>query len=398
MSPTPSRASVPAPRVRPPDRRDHIVAAAATAFSERGFHGTKLSQIADAAGVSTPALYRHFANKSDLLGEVTRSMSLRTQAALAAVEADPDDPAAELAALIDAFVAHVLAERKHSDIYRWEWRTLDPEARSFARQIRLEAHRRVRGLVRALRPDLAKSAADTLTDAVYAVASSPSTHRVSLPRKAIGTLITAAALAAAAAELPDAHAEVPRPPGLTPTGKRETILTESVALFAERGFHEITIDEIGAASGLPPSGVYRHFANKQAILSAALQRTSERTTSAIARGLAQTSSRDEAVRSLVEQYTRLCVADPAIVTVYRRCAGALPDDQRAALRRQQRINVDEWSTWLIDARPELSTAAARFLVHAALEVMNDLTGSPHPTDAPTATAIALAVLLQTPAD
>lgn len=399
MSPIPSRAADAAGRVRPPDRRDHLVAAATDAFSEHGFHGTKLSQIADAAGVSTPALYRHFDNKSDLLGAVTRTMSLRTQATLVAVEPRPDDPAGELAALIDAHLANVLAHRNHSDIYRWEWRSLEPAERSFAREIRRDAHRRVRGLVRALRPELTKTEADTLTDAIYAVAGSPASHRVSLPRKAIIPLIGAAARTAGAAELPAAADSGTEPsPGLAPTGKRETILTESVALFAERGFHEVTIDEIGAASGLPPSGVYRHFGSKQAILCAALQRASERTTSAIASGLAQTSSRDDALVCLVEQYARLCVGDPAIITVYQRCLGALPDDQRADLRRQQRINVDEWSTWLIDARPELSTAAARFLVHAALEVMADLTASPHAADAPTVTAIALAVLLKTPVD
>lgn len=394
----PRTAATPPVRVRPRDRREHILAAASAAFSEHGFHGTRLAEIATAAGVSAPALYRHFDNKSDLLAAVTRAMAARTQAALAAIPPQPGDPQAELAALVDAFTDNVLTHRHSSDLYRWEWRTLGPDDLAFVRGIRLELHRRVRDLLQRMRPALGKRDADVLTDAVFAVAASPTGHRVPLARKTIGPLIRHAALAAAATRLPPASPSPPPSTGLTPTGRRETILTESVALFADRGFHEVTIDDVGAASGLPPSGVYRHFPSKQAILAAALHRTSDRTTAAIAAGLARTTSKEQAIASLAEQYAQLCVADPAIITAYRRCFGALPDHERADLRRQQRINVDEWSTWLREARPELSSAAARFLVHAALDVMTDLTCSPHATDAATATAIAVTVLRETPVD
>lgn len=396
MSPTPPRAPAPTGRVRPPDRRAHIVAAATISFSEHGFHGTKLAEIADAAGVSAPALYRHFANKADLLGAVTRDMSTRVHAALDAVPTQPEAPDAELAAVIDAYLSGVLAHRRHSDVYRWEWQSLSDEDRAFARDLRRASHRRTRDLIGRLRPELTKNQTDTLTDAIYAIASSPANHRATLPRKVIGPLIRDAALAAVHADLPTAPSTPAPASGLLPTGRRENLLTESVLLFAARGFHDVTIDDIGGAVGLPPSGVYRHFPSKQAILVAALQRTSERTTSAITAGLAQSDGPDEAVVRLAEQYARLCVAEPAIVTAYRRCFGALGEEQRAALRRQQRINVDEWSTWLLAARPELPPNAARFLVHAALDVITDLTCHTHPTDADTATAVALAVLQQTP--
>ncbi|MFC0313919.1 TetR/AcrR family transcriptional regulator [Gordonia phosphorivorans] len=395
MPPKPPRAGVPAGRVRPPDRRAHIVAAATIGFSEHGFHGTKLSEIADSAGISAPALYRHFANKSDLLGAVVRDMSARVQAALAAVPPQPGAPEAELTALLDAYVANVLAHRHHSDIYRWEWQSLAEPDREFARGLRREAHRRTRGLIAGLRPDLSRAQCDALTDAVFAIASSPGNHRVTLPRKIIGPLLRNAALAAVHAELPANPSASDSVPGLTPNGRRETILTESVVLFADRGFHDVTVEDIAAAVGLPPSGVYRHFPSKQAILTAALHRASERTTSAISAGLAQSGGRDEALVRLAEQYTRLCVAEPAIVTAYRRCIGTLDEEQRAQLRRQQRTNVDEWSTWLLDARPEVPPNAARFLVHAALDAITDLTCHDHPTDAATATAIALAVLRET---
>ncbi|GAC57107.1 putative TetR family transcriptional regulator [Gordonia hirsuta DSM 44140 = NBRC 16056] len=395
MSPTPPAGAAPAGRVRPPDRREHILDAAVTAFSAHGFHGTRLAQIADAAGISAPALYRHFDTKSDLLGAVVRRMSERIRQRLESVPPLPGDPGTELSDLLEAYLADVLDNRRHRDLYRWEARSLPAADRAQARTIRQAAHRRVRELISALRPDLPQSQADTLTDAVFATANSPTSHRVSMSRKVTAGLIRDAALAVAGTALPSPDAPPPGP-GLTPTARREAVLSQAVTLFADHGFHEVTIEQIASAAGLPPSGVYRHFPSKQAILSAALERAAEHTSAAVAAGLAQADSRDQALSHLAGQYARLCAAEPEIITAYRRCFGALDGARRTELRRRQRMNVDEWATWLQDARPELPSAATRFLVHAALDVITDLTAGPHPVDAATAADLALAVLLQTP--
>lgn len=47
-------------------KRATINAAAIDQFSERGFAGTSMANIADAAGMSRPALYQHFKNKGDI--------------------------------------------------------------------------------------------------------------------------------------------------------------------------------------------------------------------------------------------------------------------------------------------------------------------------------------------
>ncbi|WP_020661369.1 TetR/AcrR family transcriptional regulator [Amycolatopsis benzoatilytica] len=44
--------------------------AALTLFAERGYHGTALSQIADALGIRTPSLYNHMKSKQDLLRDI----------------------------------------------------------------------------------------------------------------------------------------------------------------------------------------------------------------------------------------------------------------------------------------------------------------------------------------
>ena len=50
--------------------RARILDAAAKALSERGYAGLRLSDVADAAELQTPAIYYHFASREDLIEEV----------------------------------------------------------------------------------------------------------------------------------------------------------------------------------------------------------------------------------------------------------------------------------------------------------------------------------------
>lgn len=62
----------PTPEERANDRnqkRDAILQTAAKFFVERGFYRTKLSDIADALGVTKPVIYHHFKSKNELLIE-----------------------------------------------------------------------------------------------------------------------------------------------------------------------------------------------------------------------------------------------------------------------------------------------------------------------------------------
>ncbi|HEY1687539.1 MAG TPA: TetR family transcriptional regulator [Solirubrobacteraceae bacterium] len=59
---------------------------------------------------------------------------------------------------------------------------------------------------------------------------------------------------------------------------RERILDEAMHLFSEQGFKATTIVQIEAASGLTPGagGIYHHFANKEALLAAGIERHLQR--------------------------------------------------------------------------------------------------------------------------
>jgi AcrR family transcriptional regulator len=61
----------------PPTTRDRIVEVALRLFSERGTSAVSVREVADAAGVTVPGLYYHFAAKADLIREVYRAHGVR---------------------------------------------------------------------------------------------------------------------------------------------------------------------------------------------------------------------------------------------------------------------------------------------------------------------------------
>jgi AcrR family transcriptional regulator len=80
--------------VTPGQTRARLLRAAADVFAERGYDGTRVVDIAAAAGVSNGALYAHFASKAELLVAALRVHGRRVLADLLA--ADPSRPVTDL--------------------------------------------------------------------------------------------------------------------------------------------------------------------------------------------------------------------------------------------------------------------------------------------------------------
>lgn len=80
------------------ETRERLLQAAADAFAERGYDGTRVADIAAAAGVSNGALYSHFGSKGELLVAALRAHGPKMLADLLA--ADPDRSVADLLLLV----------------------------------------------------------------------------------------------------------------------------------------------------------------------------------------------------------------------------------------------------------------------------------------------------------
>ncbi|MEW9550568.1 TetR/AcrR family transcriptional regulator [Nonomuraea sp. NPDC050783] len=76
------------------ETRERLLLAAAEVFAERGYDGTRVADIAAAAGVSNGALYAHFGSKAELIVAALRAHGRQRLARL--VAADPGRSATEL--------------------------------------------------------------------------------------------------------------------------------------------------------------------------------------------------------------------------------------------------------------------------------------------------------------
>ena len=64
------------------DKRRRILDAALQTFAERGYHGTSVPEVAEAAKIGVGTLYRYFENKDALVNEVYRDAKMRLRDAL----------------------------------------------------------------------------------------------------------------------------------------------------------------------------------------------------------------------------------------------------------------------------------------------------------------------------
>ena len=58
-------------------RREQLVATALEMFAQQGFHATSMNDVAEAAGVTKPVLYQHFASKRQLYLELLEDVGTR---------------------------------------------------------------------------------------------------------------------------------------------------------------------------------------------------------------------------------------------------------------------------------------------------------------------------------
>jgi AcrR family transcriptional regulator len=115
------------------DRRSQLIAAAERLVAERGYLAVRLEDIGAAAGVSGPAIYRHFPNKEALLVELLVGISTRLLAGASEVVASTPDPAAALDGLIEFHLDFALGE---SDLIRIQDRDLGNLPLNAKRQVR----------------------------------------------------------------------------------------------------------------------------------------------------------------------------------------------------------------------------------------------------------------------
>src|SRR3982751_2025114 len=107
-------------------------------------------------------------------------------------------------------------------------------------------------------------------------------------------------------------------PTKTAGSRRDQILREAARLFAERGFHGVGMDDIGAAVGISGPGLYRHFASKDALLTELLLPVSERLLAEGSRRAATAGDPETALDALIAWHVEFALDNADVIAVQDR--------------------------------------------------------------------------------
>jgi AcrR family transcriptional regulator len=156
--------------------------------------------------------------------------------------------------------------------------------------------------------------------------------------------------------------------------RQAAILAEAARLFAERGFSGVSLEEIGNAVGVSGPAVYRHFANKQALLAAVLVGVSERLHSGGDDVVSRGAAPRETLEALVAFHVDFALAEADVIRVQDRDLASLSADALDHVRRLQRGYVDGWVGVLRMLRPDDTDSELRLRAQAGFGLLNS---TPH---------------------
>lgn len=357
------------------DRKNQLATIAAGLFRARGYHGVGINDIAAAAGITGPALYRHFADKQAVLAYVllsgVRDMETETTAALSRIG---HPSGAQVDELLTAIAAASVERREVAALWRWEGKHLSAQDQ---REIGKRSSAILTAWAKVLlqvRPELSGADAELLCWAALSVFGSVSVHHTAIAKRRFGQLLTELAKRVLSTDLPPLTEAPPGPlePGLGSPSRREQLLSSAAGLFRRRGFHDVSMEEIGAAAGITGPSVYRHFPSKASLLQAIARRAADRLALASEQVLRGSSDEREALAGLVSSYVRVLTGSPELAVSFTIDGVNLAEQDRTELVRVQRDYVAQWVRLLCATNPDLNAREAKITVHAALTIANDL--------------------------
>ncbi|WP_405018224.1 TetR/AcrR family transcriptional regulator [Kitasatospora sp. NBC_00070] len=357
---------------RPPGRKAQILVTAGERFHRSGYHQVSMAEVASGVGITAPALYRHFRNKPELLRQVVGAELAGLRAAVTAGRSGPAELCARLAA---AAIDH----RALGTLWQRDARLLPAAQRAvLRRELRCEVRRMAEVLGRA-RPELDLAEAELLCWSLLSAYGGLSYHTFAPPRRRFERLLTEFGVALLAAPF-DPAGPGPEPVGgaeplvaepLVADSRREELLAAAARLFHQRGFDNVSTDQLGAAVGIAGPSVYRHFDTKAELLAATLVRGRERLWHEISGALAGADTPAGALRCGLRAYLDFARrhVDYLGVTVSETERLAEPDRKAAIDARRDFLRT--WVGLLRQVRPEYDKAEARIRVHAMFSLVND---------------------------
>lgn len=153
-------------------------------------------------------------------------------------------------------------------------------------------------------------------------------------------------------------------------GTRKLIRERAAGLFAQRGFKNVTMNDICQVTGLSRGGLYRHYDSTKQIFSEIvdelMQAQDNELSEKMRAGLPATQILDE----ILERYRREMVDGEASlsVAIYEYYSGSATGDQENLLSKQYEYSVEMWRAFISYGikRGEFKETDARELIDILL--------------------------------
>ena len=157
---------------------------------------------------------------------------------------------------------------------------------------------------------------------------------------------------------------------------RDRYLTAAGHLFAQRGYHAVSIDDLGTAVGVSGPALYRHFDSKEAMLIELLVDASERLMAGYEATIARGGDDLDTLRDLIAFHADFAIKGRDIIRIQDRELANLPSEANHRVRQLQRVYLEGWQRIVERLRPELSPADLEVRMHALFGILNSTPYSP----------------------
>ncbi len=150
-------------------------------------------------------------------------------------------------------------------------------------------------------------------------------------------------------------------PRLPAARRRQQLLDVALRVFAERGFHPTSMNDLAEAAGVTKPVLYQHFGSKRELYLELLEEVGDRLRDAIGKATSEAASPREQVQRGFAAYFRY-VADHEAAFQVLFGGGTRRDDEFAAHALRVEASIAEIIATLIDV-PGLDDSTRRLLGH-----------------------------------
>ncbi len=160
------------------ERREQLLQVALETFAAKGFHETSMNEVAEAAGVTKPVLYQHFASKKALYNELVDDVGARLENIIFEAAAAADGPRQQVEAGFRAYFGWAVAQGSAFRVLFSDRNRADTELAQAVARVESAVADRVASLIEI--PGLSDDERHVLAFGVVGIAESTSRHWLQL--------------------------------------------------------------------------------------------------------------------------------------------------------------------------------------------------------------------------